>query len=58
LGYGSFDIFKHFYDLRHGTPNNRLTMTDVEWCPFTPVVDGDAYDINLKYYIDDGHYGL
>ena len=58
LGYDSFDIFKRFYDLRHGSENNRLTMTDVEWCPYTPVVEGDSYDANLKYFIDDEHYGF
>ena len=33
-------------------------MTDVEWCPYTPVVEGDSYDANLKYFIDDEHYGF
>lgn len=58
LGYGSFDIFEKFYNLRKGTANNRLTMTDVEWCPYVQVVEGDSYDGNLRYFIDDEHYGL
>ena len=58
LGYGSFDIFEKFYNLRKGTANNRLTMTDVEWCPYIQVIEGDTYDSNLKYFVDDEHYGL
>lgn len=58
LGYGSFDLFKRFYELRKGTKGNRLTMLNVEWCPYVQLVDGDAYDKNVKYYKDNGHYGL
>jgi len=51
-------LFNRFYELRKGQEKNRLTLTDINWCPFVQVVDGDIYDKNIKYYQDNGHYGL
>jgi len=58
LGYGSFDLFSRFYDLRKEKTGNRLTMTDIEWCPYIQLVEGDVYDENLQYFVDNGHYGF
>lgn len=58
LGYGSFDLFKRFYELRKSSSGNRLTMTDINWSPYVQLVDGDIYDENVKYYYNNNHYGL
>jgi hypothetical protein len=33
-------------------------MTDINWCPFVQLVDGDVYNESLNYYYDNGHYGF
>ena len=58
LGYGSFDLFSRFYDLRKSQTGNRLTMTDVNWCPYVQLVEGDTYTNGIQYYYDNGHYGF
>jgi hypothetical protein len=36
----------------------KLTLTGIDWCPYTKLVKGDVYDSNATYYLDDGHYGF
>jgi hypothetical protein len=58
LGYGSFDLFSRFYELRKNSSGNRLTMTNINWCPYVQLVEGDTYDANIDYVYDNGHYGF
>ena len=63
LGYGSYKILKKFYDTIAAKPEsgqlNRITMEDVEWCPYVQLTEGAVYDENEQnYYINDKHYGF
>ena len=59
LGYNSYTILKRLYDINNpkGT-NANITMTNVQWCPYTKLSEGDVFDSTKDYYIDDGHYGF
>lgn len=35
-----------------------LSMTDVNWCPFIKVTEGDIYNKQYAYFKDGGHYQL
>jgi len=58
LGYNSYIILKQLYTLNNNAGNANVTMTDVEWCPYTHLTEGDVFDASKKYYIDNGHYGF
>jgi hypothetical protein len=59
LGYKSFRILKRLYDKYRGTNGDvKITMTDVNWCPYTKLLEGDLYSAFKTYYIDNGHYGF
>lgn len=59
LGYNSFRLLKRLYEKYRGTNNTaKITMTDVNWCPYTQLGEGDIYDASKTYYIDNGHYGF
>ena len=55
LGYQSYTFLKQLYNRTTGT-GFHLTMTDVDWCPYTKLMKGDIYDSSATYYIDNGHY--
>lgn len=55
LGYQSYTLLKQLYDRTVGS-GFHLTMTDVDWCPYTKLMKGDVYDSSATYYIDNGHY--
>ena len=55
FGYQSYTFLKQLYDRTIGT-GFHLTMTDVDWCPYTKLMKGDIYDSSATYYIDNGHY--
>ena len=56
LGYNSYRILQQYYNI--APSGGRLSMTDVNWCPFSKVTDGESYDSNYAYFIDSGHYQL
>ena len=59
LGYNSYRLLKRLYDKYNGTNGKAtITMTDVKWCPYTLLGEGDIYDATKSYYIDNGHYGF
>jgi hypothetical protein len=33
-------------------------MTDVNWCPYVKLSEGDEINFNYAYYRDEGHYLL
>ncbi len=59
LGYGSYRLLKRLYDKYKGFKGEaKATMTDVNWCPYTKLIEGDVYDSTKTYYVDNGHYGF
>ena len=59
LGYHSYTVLKQFYDmLKAKKSKGSITVTEVEWSPFTRVYEGELYDDSATYMIDNGHYGL
>ena len=58
LGYNSYIILKQLYALNNNEGSANVTMTDVEWCPYTHLTEGDVFEASKKYYIDNGHYGF
>ena len=60
LGYGSHDILRQYHTLKGNTRGGQITMTDVDWCPYTLLTEGATYDLSQanKYYVDNGHYGF
>ena len=58
LGYNSYTLLKRFYDQRVGSKGTHISMTDVKWCPFIKMAEGDSIDYNYAYYRDNGHYML
>lgn len=60
MGYDSYKLLSKYYNLIKALNNKNIIMTNVNWCPYTQLVEGDTYieaDKN-KYYRDNGHYGL
>lgn len=55
LGYQSYTLLKQLYERTTGT-GFHLTMTDVDWCPYTKLMKGDVYNSSATYYVDNGHY--
>lgn len=58
LGYGSYDLFSRFYDMRKKQSGNRLSLIGINWCPYVQLGKGETYDANTKYVYDNGHYGF
>lgn len=65
LGYGSYQMLETLYKLKNTAAANSnyadklaISLTDVNWNPYTKLVEGDAVDENYNYYIDNRHYGL
>lgn len=58
LSYNSYIILKQLYQANVNGGSANVTMTDVKWCPYTHLTEGDIYDASKKYYIDNGHYGF
>ncbi len=59
LKYGSFDLVEKLYKTyKNKATACGITATNAEWCPYIQVIDGDAYDENLDYFIDNTHYKL
>lgn len=56
LGYQSYTFLKQFY--QKAASGFGLTLTNVDWCPYTKLVRGDIYDSTANYYLDNGHYGF
>ena len=57
LGYNSYVILQRLFD-KNNDSGAKVTMTDVNWCPYTKLSEGDIYNPNLNYYKDNGHYGF
>ena len=59
LGYGSHAILRQYYNLKNATGGN-ITMTNVDWCPYSLMTEGSIYDSTKEnyYFIDNGHYGF
>ena len=59
LGHNSYRLLKRLYDIYHGTNDSAyVTMTNVNWCPFVQLSEGDRYDATKTYWMDDNHYGF
>ena len=60
MGYDSYKLLSKYYNLIKTLNNKNITMTNVNWCPYTQLVEGDIYieTDKDKYYRDNGHYGL
>lgn len=54
LGYNSYDILAQL--AKRNSAN--ITMTDVNWCPYTRLTEGSEYSASKNYYKDNGHYGF
>jgi hypothetical protein len=62
LGYDSYKLLAKYFELRRRQTASisKIAMTNVDWCPYKQLVEGDSYDISNSdaYYIDNGHYGF
>jgi hypothetical protein len=61
LGYNSYKLLERFYNAagKNSSVTRKVSLTDVQWSPYTLVEDTEAeYDTNSQYYIDNGHFGL
>ena len=58
LGYNSYIVLQRLFDKNQNGEGAKVTMTDVNWCPYTKLTEGSIYDPNLVYYKDNGHYGF
>lgn len=58
LGYNSYVILQRLFDKNINGAGAKVTMTDVNWCPYEKLTEGSIYDPNLTYYKDNGHYGF
>ena len=58
LGYNSYIILQRLFDKYSNGEGAKITMTDVNWCPYERLTEGSIYNPNLKYYKDNGHYGF
>lgn len=64
LGSDSYALLKKYYDITSArtvtTSRYAISMTDVNWSPYTQLVEGDTYvaaDAS-KYFVDNFHYGF
>lgn len=60
LGYGSHDLLRQYHSLKGYSKGGQITMTEVDWCPYSLLTEGAVYDSNKanKYFVDNGHYGF
>ena len=60
MGYDSYKLLTKYWNCIETTSGKKITMTDVNWCPYTKLVIGDVYDPSTPelYFKDNGHYGL
>ena len=60
MGYDSYKLLTKYWNCIETTSGKKITMTDVNWCPYTKLVIGDVYDPSAPelYFKDNGHYGL
>jgi hypothetical protein len=58
LGYNSYTILERLWQKNNGKGKARVSMLDVDWCPYTQLTEGAIYDDSKKYYKDNGHYGF
>ena len=58
LGYNSYVILQRLFDKNAAGDGAKVSMTDVNWCPYARLTEGSIYDPNLTYYKDNGHYGF
>jgi hypothetical protein len=58
LGYNSYTVLERLFDKGQSGDGAKVTMTDVNWCPYTKLTEGEIYNPNLHYYKDNGHYGF
>ena len=58
LGYNSYKILEQFYKIRKNISGTKLNMSNVDWCPYSQLLEGDTYDSSETYYINNGHYGF
>lgn len=61
MGYDSFDLLNRLYTIKERDGKTlAISLTDVNWTPFTKMVRGTIYDYTQldNYYIDNEHYQL
>lgn len=58
LGYNSYTLLDRFYKSKLNSSGTKIVMTDVKWCPFIPMSEGESYDYDYAYFRDNGHYGF
>lgn len=61
MGYDSFDLLEKLYTIKERDGSAlAISLTDVNWTPFTQMVKGTVYDYTKldNYYIDNEHYQL
>jgi len=59
LGYDGYKLLNKYFEIRNAqSTTSKIQMTNVNWCPYVQLVEGDEYDPTAKYYKDDGHYGF
>jgi hypothetical protein len=58
LGYNSYTILERMWQKNNGKGVAKITMTGVDWCPYTQLTEGAVYDSTKAYYKDNGHYGF
>jgi hypothetical protein len=61
LGYNSYVLLERYYNAagKNASVTRKVSMTDVQWSPYSLVEDTEAeYDTSSKYYVDNGHFGL
>lgn len=54
LGYHSYSILEQLATKTAAS----ITMTNVDWCPYTILTEGSEYSANKSYFKDNGHYGF
>lgn len=54
LGYYSYSILEQLAKKTSAS----ITMTNVNWCPYTQLTEGSIYNSSNSYYKDNGHYGF
>ena len=59
LGYDGYKLLNKYFEIRDKqATTSKIQMTNVNWCPYVQLVEGDEYDPNAEYYRDNGHYGF
>lgn len=59
MGYDSYKLLELYYAARSGvTSGSKITMTNVEWCPYKLLDEGSEYvqADSALYFVDSGHY--